>query len=93
MSSISKPRWRVWAPRTSDCEHHPTRRIDSEILGRHADASHRIYRLVRCHWNRQRFGAIKNQYQAQYRTTLRKRVEGETSGKYEKALVAIIEQS
>ena len=55
--------------------------------------SARIYRLVRCHWNRPRFGAIKAQYQTRYRTTLRKRVEGETKGKYEKALVAIIEQS
>ena len=50
-----------------------------------------IYRLVRLHWNRPRFAAIKNQYQASYKRTLRKRVEGETTGKYEKALVAIIE--
>lgn len=53
----------------------------------------RIYRIVRAHWNRPRFGAIKNQFQATYRTSLRKRVEGETMGKYEKALVGIIEQN
>ena len=53
----------------------------------------RIYRLLRCHWNRPKFASIKSQYQTRYRTTLRKRVEGETTGKYENALVAIIEQS
>lgn len=52
-----------------------------------------IYRLLRCHWNRPKFASIKSQFQTRYRTTLRKRVEGETTGKYEKALVAIIEQS
>lgn len=53
----------------------------------------RIYRLLRCHWNRPKFANVKSQFQTRYRTTLRKRVEGETTGKYEKALVAIIEQS
>ncbi|WVQ79405.1 hypothetical protein IAT38_001502 [Cryptococcus sp. DSM 104549] len=52
-----------------------------------------IYRLVRNHWNRPRFGAIKNQFQSLYGKTLRRAVEGETSGKYEKALVGIIEQN
>ncbi|KAE8542381.1 hypothetical protein D1P53_001158 [Cryptococcus gattii VGV] len=52
-----------------------------------------IYRLVRNHWNRPRFNAIKNQYQVLYRNSLRRAVEGETTGKYEKALVGIIEQN
>ncbi|WVQ66486.1 uncharacterized protein L199_004667 [Kwoniella botswanensis] len=52
-----------------------------------------IYRIVRNHWNRPRFNAIKNQYQAQYGKTLKRAVEGETTGKYEKALVGIIEQN
>jgi annexin A7/11 len=55
-------------------------------------ADSRIYRIVRAHWNRPRFTAIKNHFQSQYRTSLRRRVEGETTGKYEKALVAIVEQ-
>lgn len=55
--------------------------------------SNRIYRLVRNHWNRPRFNAIKNQYQVLYRNSLRRAVEGETTGKYEKALVGIIEQN
>jgi len=52
-----------------------------------------IYRLVRLHWNRPRFQAIKSAFEATYRTTLRRRVEGETTGKYEKALVGIIDQN
>ncbi|WVN86960.1 uncharacterized protein L203_102135 [Cryptococcus depauperatus CBS 7841] len=51
------------------------------------------YRLVRAHWNRPRFNAIKNQYQSLYGKSLRKVVESETSGKLEKALVAVIEQN
>jgi annexin A7/11 len=53
----------------------------------------RIYRIVRAHWNRQRFGAIKAEYQRLYRSSLDRRVKGETTGKYERALVAIIEQN
>ncbi|WWC65670.1 uncharacterized protein I303_108291 [Kwoniella dejecticola CBS 10117] len=52
-----------------------------------------IYRIVRSHWNRPRFNAIKNQYQALYGKSLKRAVEGETTGKYEKALVSIIEQN
>lgn len=51
------------------------------------------YRLVRMHWNRPRFGAVKNQYQGLYRKSLRQRVEGETSGNYRKSLVGLIEQN
>ncbi|ODO06933.1 hypothetical protein I350_04294 [Cryptococcus amylolentus CBS 6273] len=51
------------------------------------------YRLARAHWNRPRFNSIKNQYQGSYNKSLRRAVEGETTGKYEKALVAIIEQN
>ncbi|WVQ75133.1 hypothetical protein IAR50_004742 [Cryptococcus sp. DSM 104548] len=51
------------------------------------------YRLARAHWNRPRFNAIKSQYQGLYNKSLRRAVEGETTGKYEKALVAIIEQN
>ncbi|RSH93498.1 hypothetical protein EHS25_007854 [Saitozyma podzolica] len=67
--------------------------LEAAMAGMGTKDERLIYRLVRAHWNRPRFGAIKNQFQASYRTTLRRRVEGETSGKYEKALVAIIDQN
>lgn len=52
-----------------------------------------IYRIVRAHWDRPRFGAIKNQFHSNYGRTLKRRVESETTGKYEKALVAIIDMN
>ncbi|WVR08238.1 hypothetical protein IAU60_005285 [Kwoniella sp. DSM 27419] len=52
-----------------------------------------IYRIVRAHWNRPRFGAIKQTYQQTYGKTLKRAVEGETTGKYELALVGIIDQN
>ena len=48
---------------------------------------------MRAHWDRPRFGAIKNQFQTNYGRTLKRRVESETSGKYENALVAIIDMN
>lgn len=51
------------------------------------------YRLVRLSWNRQRFAAIKGQYQSTYGKSLKSAVQGETTGKYENALVGIIDQN
>jgi len=50
-----------------------------------------VYRMVRAHWDKNRFQQIKHAYQMKYRRTLVARVKGETSGHYEDALVAIIE--
>lgn len=48
------------------------------------------WRVVRNHWDRQRFNAVKDMYQRKYRKTLEKRVEGETSGDQRKVLLALI---
>jgi annexin A7/11 len=69
-----------------------TELLEASMEGAGTKDERLCYRLVRLHWNKPRFQAIKQQYQTTYRRTLRKRVEGETTGKYEKALVAIIEQ-
>ena len=45
-----------------------------------------IWRIVRAHWNRARFEAVKQAYQGMYGKSLKKRVEGETTGKYEVSL-------
>lgn len=70
-----------------------TNLLEAAMAGMGTKDERLCYRIVRYHWNRPRFNAIKNQYQQLYRTSLRKRVEGETSGKYEKALVGLIEQN
>lgn len=70
-----------------------TELIEESMAGMGTKDERLCYRLVRAHWNRPRFAAIKNQYQGLYRKTLTSRVQGETSGKYERALVSIIEQN
>ncbi|KAF2757637.1 Annexin [Pseudovirgaria hyperparasitica] len=48
-------------------------------------------RVVRMHWNRQHMHAVKDRFIKLYGKTLRKRIESETSGDFEKILVACIE--
>lgn len=67
--------------------------LEASMAGMGTKDERLCYRLVRLSWNKARFAAIKNQYQATYGKPLRRRVEGETTGKYEKALVAIIDQN
>lgn len=67
--------------------------LEESMAGMGTKDERLCYRVVRGSWNRPRWAAIKNTYQATYHRTLKRRVEGETSGKYEKALVAIIEQN
>lgn len=86
--NYSMLQWPVWVPRMNECTFCLSFFSVSPLIW-----SNRIYRLVRNHWNRPRFNAIKNQYQVLYRNSLRRAVEGETTGKYEKALVGIIEQN
>ena len=52
-----------------------------------------IYRLVRAHWNPERFKAIKDSYKTRYGKLLENRVRGETSGTYRDLLIAIVKSS
>jgi len=52
-----------------------------------------IYRLIRAHWNPNRLEAIKDAYRRRYGKPLENRVKGETSGDYQKLLVAIVRSS
>ncbi|KAL7413054.1 hypothetical protein BDY24DRAFT_390471 [Mrakia frigida] len=49
-----------------------------------------IWRIVRAHWDRPRFEAIKRAYMGLYGQTLQARVRGDTSGDYQKLLVAVV---
>ena len=51
------------------------------------------YRIVRAHWNPERLEAIKGAYKQRYGKPLEARVKGETSGDYQKLLVAILRSS
>ncbi|KAI9375502.1 hypothetical protein BJX61DRAFT_130495 [Aspergillus egyptiacus] len=50
-----------------------------------------VVRAVRVHWNRQHLENVKRAYQSKYKTDLVKRVKGETSGDYQRLLVAMLE--
>jgi annexin A7/11 len=47
-------------------------------------------RVVRMHWDRAHMQQVKGAFQHKFRKTLKSRIQGETSGDYEKLLVACI---
>lgn len=49
-----------------------------------------VSRVVQAHWNRQHMANVAGAYQHRFHRSLRQRIEGETSGYYEKALVAMV---
>ncbi|PPQ81358.1 hypothetical protein CVT24_001147, partial [Panaeolus cyanescens] len=52
-----------------------------------------IYRIIRAYWNPARMEAIKDSYQRRYNKPLVNRVKGETSGAYQKLLIAMLQRS
>ncbi|RDW79010.1 annexin [Aspergillus mulundensis] len=50
-----------------------------------------VVRVVRVHWDRQHVANVKGAYQHKYKQDLVKRVRGETSGDYQRLLVAMLE--
>lgn len=50
-----------------------------------------VARVVGMHWDRGRVGQVRGAYKARFQRELVGRVRGETSGDYEKLLVAMIE--
>jgi annexin A7/11 len=67
--------------------------LEAAMAGMGTKDERLCYRLCRMHWDRQRFAMVKNQYRQMYHRDLVQRVKGETSGKYENALVALITQN
>ncbi|CEJ85831.1 Putative Annexin [[Torrubiella] hemipterigena] len=51
-----------------------------------------VSRVVRFHWDRNELANIKGAYQQKYRTSLANRIKGETSGDYERLMVACVGQ-
>lgn len=49
------------------------------------------YRVIRMHWDRQHTATVKAAYQHIYRKDLIRRIEGETSGDFERLLVACLQ--
>ncbi|THU75820.1 Annexin [Dendrothele bispora CBS 962.96] len=51
-----------------------------------------VWRIVRYHWDSQRFEAIKAAYHKKYKKSLESRVASETSGDYKKLLVSLVKR-
>lgn len=49
-----------------------------------------VSRVVRFHWDRNEMSQIKAAYQHKYRQSLARRIKGETSGDYERLMIACI---
>lgn len=49
-----------------------------------------VQRVVRCHWDQRFMGQVRDAYKMTYARDLVGRIEGETSGKYERLLVACV---
>lgn len=49
-----------------------------------------VGRVVRYHWDRNELANIKGAYQQRFRRSLASRIKGETSGDYERLMVACI---
>jgi len=49
-----------------------------------------VNRVVRFHWDRNHMAAVRNAYVQRYRKDLSQRIKGETSGDYERLLLACI---
>ena len=50
-----------------------------------------VSRVVRLHWDRAHMSQVKGAYRARYKRDLVGRIRGETSGDYERILVAMVE--
>jgi hypothetical protein len=57
--------------------------LEAAMAGAGTKDERLTWRIVRGHWNRPRFEAVKQAYQKTYGKSLKKRVEGETTGKFE----------
>ena len=66
-------------------------RLENTMLGPGTRDTMLVSRLTAIHWDRQHIQNVKGAYRHRYRTELATRIRGETSGYYEKCLVAMIE--
>ncbi|KAG5336308.1 hypothetical protein C0989_012210 [Termitomyces sp. Mn162] len=64
--------------------------IDKAMVGFGTRDKQLVYRIVRAQWDRERFVAIKEAYHRRTGKTLESRVKSETSGDYQKLMLALI---
>jgi len=70
--------------------HRDAHLIEDAMRGMGTKDERLIYRIIRAHWNRARFDAIKQLYHQKHGKTLLARVRSETSGDYRDFMSAVI---
>lgn len=65
--------------------------IDECVRGAGTKDERLVIRVVRVHWNRAHLDQVKRAYKQKYKTDLVARVRGETSGDYQRLMVALLE--
>lgn len=71
---------------------HDARLLEKSMAGMGTKDIALLRRVVRNHWDVNRWRAVQAAYQLKYRKDLVKRIKGETSGDFERVLVALCEQ-
>ena len=65
-------------------------RLEDTMIGAGTKDNMLVYRVTAMHWNHQHMQNVKGAYRHRYGRELSTRIKGETSGYYEKALLAMI---
>lgn len=65
-------------------------RLEDSMAGFGTKDEYLIQRVVRCHWDQNFMRAVSAAYERRYKKSLVRRIEGETSGDYERLLVACV---
>ncbi len=69
---------------------HAAMLLEDSMAGAGTNDQLLVARVVRHHWDRHTMENIKGAYKQRYRTSLASRIKGETSGDYERLLVACV---
>jgi len=64
--------------------------LEDAMAGMGTQDSILVNRVVRVHWDKNHMQQVKGAFQSRYRTSLVKRIKGETGGDYEKLMVACL---
>lgn len=69
---------------------HAARLLEDSMAGLGTKDHLLVARVVRFHWERTMLANVKGAYQQKYKRSLASRIKGETSGDYERLMVACI---
>lgn len=69
---------------------HAANQLEAAMAGLGTKDHLLVSRVVRCHWDRNVLTNVKGAYQQRYRRSLASRIKGETSGDYQRLMLACI---